>query len=475
MAQYTNYTPVRLAMMLALLAAVYPASAYSAAAAEVAFATAGVTATGADGIPRPLSKGASVDAGDMIQTTAGRAQLRFSDGGIVSLQPNTEFRIDEYHYEGKTDGSEKGFFSLVKGGLRAITGAIGHVNKRNYQVNTAVATIGIRGTEFLALLNDTLEMTCGEGICVLFNEGGELVLYAGESGKAKNRKTAPESDPEKPMLPPEQNLPDPTFDFYSASEDRDVNGNPCSITGCAAPGQILPNGSGYVAAFVDSGVGVGGPNFDTGFSAVFNGSGQLTSMNNGYYYFDKTASAVTISSGNDGIIAWGRWLGNASACADCTPPSPTAFGPNDGWSYVVGIPTSSMPATGTATYSMIGATLASSPTLGNGTFNGALNVDFGSGWLNARLNVNFAAGSAGFSSNAYFGGSSSFQGGSSSTTGSLCGGNGCTAFYRGFFAGADAARAGMAYQITTGANDSISGTAAFTKSGPGTPIPLFAP
>lgn len=472
MNKHTYFSPNRQAMMMALIAAIYPISGYSAAAARVEFATSGVTATGSDGVPRPLTKGASVDAGDMIQTTGGRAQLRFSDGGMVSLQPNTEFKIDEYSFEGKTDGSEKGFFSLVKGGLRAITGAIGHVNKKNYQVNTAVATIGIRGTEFLALLNDTLEMTCGEGICVLFNEGGELVLHAGESGKAKNRKSSPESVPDKPNLPPEQNTTVPRFEIYSSSEDRDINGNPCAITGCAT-GAPLPSGfpspDGYVAAFTDandsgnSWGGIDNVDVNSGFYAEFNGSGHLTKLDSGGSpYFELGSNAVAISSGNDGTIAWGRWLGDVVDGGEGS----TAFGPRDGWHYVVGIPTASMPYSGTATYSLLGATIASSPTLGNGTFNGALNVNFGTGNISANFAVNFAAGSAVFSDQSIsFSGPSWSYNGLSTNGGSLCGGSGgCSADVAGFFAGVGASRAGMAYEIQTSGSDKINGAAAFTSS-----------
>lgn len=489
MNKHIYFTPNRQAMLLALVAAIYPAAGYSAAAGRVEFATGGVTATGVDGQARPLTKGAAVDAGDMIQTGAGRAQVRFSDGGIISLQPNTEFRIDEYHFDGRTDGSEKGFFSLVKGGLRAITGAIGHVNKKNYQVGTSVATIGIRGTEFLALLNDTLEMTCGEGICVLFNDAGELVLNAGESGRAKNRKSSPESVTEKPNLPPEQNIPNPRFEIYSSSEDRDINGNPCSITGCATA-NVLPSGflspNGFVAAFTDangSGPSWGGFSYvdgGEGFSATFNASGQMTSLYGGttsnWPYspnFELGSNALTISSGNDGIIAWGRWLGNVVDGGE----GATTFGPRDGWHYVVGIPTPSLPS-GTASYSMIGATLASSPTLGNGTFSGALNVDFDSSQVQAQFALTFASGTANFAysdtNGSIYGASGTYQfyGSGLSSSGSLCAAYSCSANFHGFFAGPDAARAGMAYKVDTG-SDLINGTAAFTKSGTGVAVPFI--
>ena len=39
-------------------------------------------------------------------------------------------------------------FRLFTGGLRALTGLIARSNSRQFQVNTAVATIGVRGTGF---------------------------------------------------------------------------------------------------------------------------------------------------------------------------------------------------------------------------------------------------------------------------------------------------------------------------------------
>lgn len=44
------------------------------------------------------------------------------------------------------------FFSLLKGGFRAVSGAIGKINHDDYQVATPVATIGIRGTDYLAVV-----------------------------------------------------------------------------------------------------------------------------------------------------------------------------------------------------------------------------------------------------------------------------------------------------------------------------------
>lgn len=47
-------------------------------------------------------------------------------------------------------------FRLLKGGFRAVTGAIGAINRNDYRVATPAATIGIRGTDYYVYLCDDL-------------------------------------------------------------------------------------------------------------------------------------------------------------------------------------------------------------------------------------------------------------------------------------------------------------------------------
>ena len=170
----------RQAMLLATISAAFPVTAYC-AAGHVDFAIGNVESIAADGRRHPLNKGADINAGETISTATGaRAQVRFADGGFISLQPNTQFRVDEFNYKNKTDGEEKGFFSLLKGGFRAVTGVIGHVNKETYRVRTPAATLGIRGTGYnMALRDDGLFVNVGEGAISLSNRAGLLVVTAG--------------------------------------------------------------------------------------------------------------------------------------------------------------------------------------------------------------------------------------------------------------------------------------------------------
>jgi hypothetical protein len=115
-------------------------------AGRVMYAFGQVQAISGGGKGRQLRKGDGVFAGETIATRRGRVQVRFSDGGFASLQPDTQYRIDDYNYSGKADGNERSFLSLIRGSVRLVTGAIGKVNRRNFRLKTKLATIGIRGT-----------------------------------------------------------------------------------------------------------------------------------------------------------------------------------------------------------------------------------------------------------------------------------------------------------------------------------------
>lgn len=193
MNQQQFYTLNRHAALVAMISACFPAGA-QAAAGRVEFAIGGVSAISDSGETRSLNKGAEINPGDTIRTTDGRVQVRFTDGGYMSFQPNTQFKVEDYQYNGKTDGSEKGLFRLLEGGLRAVTGAIGHVNRNAYKMSTPVATIGIRGTEYIAVFraqDQQLFLNTTDGALYIKNDLGDMVLYRGQSGLV-NANKAPE-------------------------------------------------------------------------------------------------------------------------------------------------------------------------------------------------------------------------------------------------------------------------------------------
>ena len=195
----------RFAVALMILAAL-PASAYAAAdtvaVARVDFSIGDVTSTPPSGTTRSLPKGAQVNVGELINTNSGRAQLRFTDGAFMSLQPRTEFRVDNYKFDGKNDGSERGFFSLLSGGIRVITGLVGRGNHENYQLNTATGVLGVRGTEYSVSYGNSISVTVGAGAIEFCNAGGCVSGTSGQTLYIADANTKPVIVDTKTDLPP---------------------------------------------------------------------------------------------------------------------------------------------------------------------------------------------------------------------------------------------------------------------------------
>lgn len=123
-------------------------AAYAGVAGYTQFVNGNVQIIGEAGQPRALQKGGAVNEGDTVISAKGAsAQIKMQDGGFVAMRPDTRLKFDSFKFNGKEDGSERAVFSLLKGGFRSVTGLIGRLNKPNYRITTAAATIGIRGTD----------------------------------------------------------------------------------------------------------------------------------------------------------------------------------------------------------------------------------------------------------------------------------------------------------------------------------------
>lgn len=123
-------------------------SVYAGVAGKVQFVKGSVQLTSAAAHSHTLQKGDAVNESDTVTTTQGAsAQIRMRDGGFIVIRPDTQLKFDSFVFSGEEDGNERSFFSLVKGGIRAITGLIGQKNKSNYRIATSNATIAIRGTD----------------------------------------------------------------------------------------------------------------------------------------------------------------------------------------------------------------------------------------------------------------------------------------------------------------------------------------
>ncbi len=107
-----------------------------------------------DGTIRIMAPESEVFAGDMLVTAKhSYAQILMNDGTKMILRPNTNLKIESYHFKQDEPQADNAVFRLLKGGLRTLSGWISkRGNADSYQLHAMSATVGIRGTDFTARL-----------------------------------------------------------------------------------------------------------------------------------------------------------------------------------------------------------------------------------------------------------------------------------------------------------------------------------
>jgi hypothetical protein len=169
-------------------------SAFAASAGEVSNLSGTLSVKRADGSSKLLSVKSQVEPGDTLSTEAGTyARVKFIDGGEVVLRPGTQVKVDAYSYDSAKPAADSQVISLLKGGLRAITGLIGKRNREKISYVTPTATIGIRGTNLGAQLEDdgSLNVDVAEGAVVVKNSGGEIEVSVGQFAFVKSGDSPP--------------------------------------------------------------------------------------------------------------------------------------------------------------------------------------------------------------------------------------------------------------------------------------------
>ena len=135
---------------------------------KVLLASGEVTAVDSNGEHRVLKRRSKVFVGDTLKTgLESQVQLRMKDGAILAIGANAEFIVKSYSYKAKGDAKDEAVMTLVKGGLRTITGKI---DKGGYTMETSVSTLGIRGTVYDVYISPV------DGSVTVFVHDGEVVM-----------------------------------------------------------------------------------------------------------------------------------------------------------------------------------------------------------------------------------------------------------------------------------------------------------
>jgi len=144
---------------------------------------------------RTLQRASIIYLSDILTTDdKSQAQIVFTDNSLMTFRPTTTFVIKEYHFNPNAKGKSAGKYimNLIEGGFRTITGLIAKKNPNDYQINTPVATIGVRGTDFSIYFQDgNLYMARYEGSPCMSGGSGSLCLTSTTPSYAYTSPTQP--------------------------------------------------------------------------------------------------------------------------------------------------------------------------------------------------------------------------------------------------------------------------------------------
>ena len=122
-----------------------------------------------------LAAGDAVRVGDTVYTEAGgHVHVRFVDDALVSVRPSSTLEIVRYDYDASRPEHSAVKFELSEGVARAISGDAAKSARERFRMNTPIAAIGVRGTDFVVSANSG-------SMRALVNEGSIVVApYSSE-------------------------------------------------------------------------------------------------------------------------------------------------------------------------------------------------------------------------------------------------------------------------------------------------------
>lgn len=144
---------------------------------------------------RPLALHSMVQRGDVLKTGPGaRLELTMLDETKLTVGADTVFSFERYDL-GRQQGAGAVLLKLTKGAFLLATGEISALRGGPFEVQTPLATIGIRGTEFWGGYLGTEEINvlliAGKGVYIKNDGGLTEILKPGEGVTLRARDLPP--------------------------------------------------------------------------------------------------------------------------------------------------------------------------------------------------------------------------------------------------------------------------------------------
>jgi hypothetical protein len=188
--------------------------------------------------PRLLRQGDEVVQGDTISTgPSSSVVLKFDDGQVTALTSNSRMQVTAYEYNPQAKTGNM-LLSLFVGGMRAITGLIGHAQPDKVKYRVATATIGIRGSDGTMVTDGVnVVLTVIDGEFVFTFQGKTVNVPAGEGASASAAGIS--------LATAQQILQSLPQSFQDAIRDAQSLQNAINSARPGEPRAIIPSSSGF--------------------------------------------------------------------------------------------------------------------------------------------------------------------------------------------------------------------------------------
>ena len=101
--------------------------------------------------------GSEIKQGDTLETLSnGHVHIRFVDDALVSVRPSSKLSIEHYEYNTDSPSDSVIKFNLNEGIIRSISGKGAKSARDKFRLNTPIAAIGVRGTDFVVKASSKL-------------------------------------------------------------------------------------------------------------------------------------------------------------------------------------------------------------------------------------------------------------------------------------------------------------------------------
>lgn len=173
----------------------------------------------------------------VVTDTDSRAKIIMSDRNVLNILPNTKMKIEKYS---SAVGAKEVQLNLIEGKVRSNVGEKYDNKSSRFEIRTATAVAGVRGTEFITSYDPATKVTevltiHGQvifkalGVGVESNSASEVIVNRQEKSEQKGK-----ASPSKPAKVPKK-------DFEDIRKDSNVVGDKKS--GGSASRETVPAGS----------------------------------------------------------------------------------------------------------------------------------------------------------------------------------------------------------------------------------------